>query len=125
MKIVFAMIFLLGFTTIVQANKFNGKWSGETKKGYIEISINQESSSIKGTHCCIAQNGNKIDDGGKYITISGTINENIATITIISGFSNKTGTAKLTFISSNRITFELISPPKGEHYFPSKIQLTR
>jgi hypothetical protein len=104
---------------------FSGKWRWANETSFLEITIRQDSTTITGTPRCIALSGKKIDDGGSDTTIVGTVNQSIANISVTSGFSNKTGTAKLTWISSTKIRFELLIPPKGEYYLPSNVELLK
>ncbi len=105
---------------------FKGIWEWDDSHGNtFELVVFQKEDSIKGTHCAVFYNGEKIDCSYKEeITFNGIVLNNTADVYFISGFSNSRGKAKLSIIN-NSIKWEIIQPPKEEYYLPKKAILNQ
>lgn len=110
-------------------SNFIGTWLGDSKSDryYFALTITvQLDSKIKGYHEIVALNGNKIDNGYPGPSITGTVKEDVATITFGSSFTlSKTGIAALKLISPDKIQWKTVKEINGENYFPDEMVLNR
>jgi len=99
-----------------------GQWE-DTQSGFI-LDLVQTAADIVGRHVVVAQQGNKIDalDGN---TIHGTLQGNVATVQFQSSFTQDVGTAQITYVDSDTITWKIIIAPGGEYYLPAEATLVR
>ena len=120
-----------------QIPNFQGEWGwirNATSNRYnFHLTITQSGTIIKGYHSIVALAGNKIDcggdpDSGDDPSITGKIENGIATVTFDSSFmrpGDEEGRASLKFVAPNKIEWKIIKDTGGENYFPDKAILVR
>jgi hypothetical protein len=99
----------------------DGHWVDDTT-GFT-LDLQQEWKNISGGHSIAAQDGKKID--ALDDSISGSLKGKTADVTFKSSFTSETGTAQITYIDVNTITWKIITPPSGEYYLPAEATLIR
>lgn len=99
----------------------DGHWE-DAETGFT-LNLGQEWKIIYGGHTIVAQGGNKIDS--LDASISGMVKGQGADIQFTSSFTPNPGTARLTIIDPNTMTWKIITPPDGEYYLPSEATLVR
>ncbi len=99
-----------------------GHW--EDVKTNLKLDLSQVWKDILGHHLIVAQRGNKIDTLDAT-TITGTLQGNVATVQFQSSFASDLGTAQITYVDTNTIHWQIITPPNGEYYLPGEAKLTR
>ena len=82
--------------------------------------------SVVGNHCCIAQNGNKIDcaidEERTLFFLNYNKNKREVNLNVKSTFSDSLGTVSIA-IDKNILIWKLITPPHGEYYLPKYARL--
>jgi hypothetical protein len=99
----------------------DGHWE-DASTGFI-LDLYQDWKNIWGQHSVVAQGGNKIDS--MEASINGSLKGKVATVTFQSSFTSEPGTAEITYVDVNTITWKIIAPPGGEFYLPAEATLTR
>ncbi len=99
----------------------DGQWE-DAATGF-SLTLFQDWKNIYGNHLIVAQGGNKIDSLDASIT--GSLQGQTATVQFQSSFAASTGTAEITYVDPNTITWKIITPPDGEYYLPAEATLTR
>lgn len=89
----------------------------------LSLDLYQDWKNIYGKHLIVAQGGNKIDT--LDVSIDGILRGQVADVQFKSAFTDSTGTAQITYIDVNTITWKIITPPDGEYYLPAEATLTR
>ena len=74
-------------------------------------------------HVAVAQQGNKSDSLDE--SIKGSIQGSTATVQFQSSFTPNPGTAQITFVDANTISWKVTTPPDGEYYLPNEATLTK
>jgi hypothetical protein len=104
---------------------FNGRWSSEfSKKETLALTLLTIEDSIKGNFCSVMEYGNRmdcdVDDDFPDISIKGNIyGSDSAIIEFTSAFGG-VGLAKLTFINSKAIKWEILREPNSMYFIPKK-----
>ncbi|NMB89017.1 MAG: hypothetical protein GYA17_11705 [Chloroflexi bacterium] len=91
--------------------------------GNFTLDLYQDWKDIYGRHTVVAQAGNKID--ALDVSIQGKLQGHTATVQFQSSFTNSPGTAEITYLDVNTITWKIVAPPEGEYYLPAEATLTR
>ena len=129
-------LFLLNIVFLVascaNAQNITGNWVWQSENGDHKFEMSLEkpnTNTIKGYHCGIFRQGQKIDcveSNNDYSINLTKYQSNVYKGSIRSGFSGEEGTIKITYNSSHdTIFFERLEYPNGESYIPNKITLTR
>ncbi|MDR2906778.1 MAG: hypothetical protein LBU91_02165 [Bacteroidales bacterium] len=128
-KSILVLLILCASNTYAQQG-FNGHWSHSTESSNFNIVIEQIGDSIKGGVCAVMQNGDFIDcamydeDDG-FISIKGTIVENVATVEFWSTYANGWGKATITKNDDNQLIWKIITEPStGVSFIPTESNLT-
>lgn len=87
------------------------------------LNLHQEWKHIYGNHVVVAENGSKIDS--LDVSIDGMLHGKTVPVTFQSSFAGDTGTAEITYVDVNTITWKIITPPDGEYYLPQSATLIR
>jgi hypothetical protein len=103
------------------AFSLDGHWE-DAATGF-SLDLYQDWKTIFGHHTIVAEGGNKIDT--LDVSISGMLQGQVATVQFQSSFTSDTGTAEITYLDANTITWKIIEPPDGEYYLPAEATLTR
>jgi len=98
-----------------------GHW--EDAATNFSLDLFQNWKKIYGHHTAVAQGGNKIDS--LDVSIDGMVQGQVATVKFQSSFTSETGTAQITYVDANTITWKIITPPNGEYYLPAEATLVR
>lgn len=110
-----------------QIPNFQGKWKvSNTDVDEFVLTLNQNNSTLTGSHTSVQAGGDRIDSAldDTDVTISGNVTSSTQVlVTFTSSFSNTSGTATLTKISSTEIIWKIVTPPSGEYYFPKEVRL--
>ena len=110
-----------------QIPNFQGKWKvSNTDVDEFVLTLNQNNSTLTGSHSSVQAGGDRIDSAldETDVTISGNVTSSTQVlVTFTSSFSNTSGTATLTKISSTEIIWKIVTPPSGEYYFPKEVRL--
>lgn len=110
-----------------QIPNFQGKWKvSNTDVDEFVLTLNQNNSTLTGSHSSVQAGGDRIDSAldDTDVTISGNVTSSTQVlVTFTSSFSNTSGTATLTKISSTEIIWKIVTPPSGEYYFPKEVRL--
>jgi hypothetical protein len=77
---------------------------------------------LQGKHVVVAQQGNKIDSLDE--AIKGSVQGNTAAVQFQSSFAADAGTAQITLVDANTISWKVTAPPGGEYYLPVEATLT-
>jgi len=99
----------------------DGNW--KDADGNFTLDLYQDWKNIYGHHSVVAQNGAKID--ALDVSIDGSLQGKVATVQFKSSFTDGVGTAQITYMDVNTITWKIIIPPDGEFYLPIEATLTR
>jgi hypothetical protein len=109
-------------TAIYKASfSLDGHWE-DAATGF-SLDLYQDWKNIYGKHTIVAQGGSKIDS--LDVSINGMLQGQVATVTFQSSFTSETGTAQITYLDVNTITWKITNPPDGEFYLPAEATLTR
>jgi len=119
------IFFVVSFNATAQTNDtiktFTGLWSNAKEDLMFTLDLFQVGDSIKGYHCGITRNANRIDcsqEGEVYgFTITGTVDGNVAYVNFKSTYSNATGEAIITRYK-DFIHWKIVSNTEGEFYLP-------
>jgi hypothetical protein len=117
------LLFLIFSFAICSAQQdFRGTWQWKSNSSVFTLKLTQKQDSLSGQHCCVAQNGNKIDCSIKNeITIHGFVKNDSAFITFKSTYCRKTGKAILNKTTPGEIQWRITKEPKGEYYLPKAV----
>ncbi len=99
----------------------DGHW--EDPASGFTLDLGQEWKTIYGGHTAVGQGGNKIDS--LEVSISGMVQGQGADIQFKSAFTPNTGTARITVVDPNTMTWKIITPPDGEYYLPAEATMVR
>lgn len=99
----------------------DGKWVDDADN--FTLNLSQEWKHIYGGHVVVAQSGNKIDS--LEDSIDGMLKGKSVKVTFQSSFASEKGTALITYVDVNTITWKIITPPSGEYYLPQQATLKR
>lgn len=125
--VIFAFI-LFSFTENNILSDYSGKWQSESANSSFELNLIQTNEKVRGSHCSVQLNGNRIDCffEDTDITIFGDAdNSDSIRVTFISQMSQKFGIAKIKRLNNTSIEWEILTKPQGEFYLPNKIILTK
>ncbi|MGB4724986.1 MAG: hypothetical protein WBH12_06785 [Sediminibacterium sp.] len=125
--VIFAFI-LFSFTENNILSDYSGKWQSESANSSFELNLIQTNEKVRGSHCSVQLNGNRIDCffEDTDITIFGDAdNSDSIRVTFISQISQKSGIAKIKRLNTTSIEWEILTKPQGEFYLPNKIILTK
>jgi hypothetical protein len=87
------------------------------------LDLQQEWKNIWGGHSIVAAGGKKID--ALDDSIQGKLKGKTVDVVFKSSFTSETGTAQITYVDVDTITWKIITPPGGEYYLPAEATLTR
>jgi hypothetical protein len=129
MKKIYLISILLcyAFNAYSQSN-YSGDWGWDVKTANFSISIIQKDNIIKGTHCAIAQNGNRIDCDVAYLdnnkSIFGIVKGDSVLVTFISAYCGKPGTAVIKRINATQIQWRITKQTDGISFIPGNVIMT-
>ena len=129
--IVMKWILILGLSALltVETNlSYTGMWIWEDgNRSLFSLTLEQHDSVITGSHCSVMLGGNRIDAAVPGdTTISGVVKKDSSLmVTVKSGYSAATGTAKIKFVGKDSIYFEFITTPNDEYWIPNKVTLVK
>ncbi len=117
-------IYLVEVDLAYYRTDFTLKGSWQDAKTGLSLDLDQVWKNVYGHHLMVAQGGGKIDTLDTN-TITGTLQAKVATVQFQSAFAPDLGTAQITYVDANTITWKITAPPKGEYYLPAEATLTR
>ena len=129
--IVMKWILILGLSALltVETNlSYTGMWIWEDgNRSLFSLTLEQHDTVITGSHCSVMLGGNRIDAAFPGdTTISGVVKKDSSLmVTVKSGYSAATGTAKIKFVGKDSIYFEFITTPNDEYWIPDKVTLVK
>jgi len=123
-------IFILSLTTLLTMKTnctYTGKWIWQDgNRSLFSLTLQQNDTIITGSHFSVMLGGNRIDDPGDELSIRGVMKKDSSLIvTVKSGYSSGTGTAKIKFVGKDSIYFEFITTPNDEYWIPNKVTLVK
>ncbi len=102
-------------------------WESENGKHTLELYLTQDGNTITGKHCCVYNDGKRIDcvdqESENSISLTST-NSNIFQGTLRSSFSDSNIDIRITHnTNNNTLFFEVVNPPSAEYYLPDSATL--
>ena len=119
---------LLAFRSGNTVPNFTGIWHTETANASFDLHLTQNKNALRGLHCSVQNGGNKTDCvlDDTDISITGIVgNSSTVTVTFISQFSQKKGSAKITKMNDSTIEWQIVTKPQGEFYLPNQATLKK
>jgi len=106
---------------------YTGKWIWQDgNRSVFSLRLQQNDIVVTGSHCSMMLGGNRIDDSDDELSIRGVMKKDSSLIvTVKSGYSSGTGTAKIKFVGKDSIYFEFITTPNDEYWIPNKVTLVK
>jgi len=98
---------------------FNGKWLGASEDLPFGVTLIQTGNQLKGWHCEGLPDGSRADcmPEEHEASITGTVENEVATVTITSGYSGESGKARMT-CKGDTLYWELLGSLGTEFYIP-------
>ncbi len=131
MKTIIISILIIGIFAVkgkCPVANFQGNWKDQIPARAFSLKLNQASGNLKGNHCAITPDGNRIDCAldDTDVSITGTIsNADSVIVTVKSFYSNTTGTAVIKKIDDNTISWRILTAPLGVFYIFNSAILIR
>ncbi len=114
---------------LIDINMIIGKWNFQETNEYLisfSLEMSQVGNKINGFHCIVSDSGNKDDcplvlkKYAPFSLIEVSRGSNYIEFKIDSGFTKKTGIARIELIDENTALWKVIVPIVGENYFPKE-----
>ena len=123
-------ILILSLTTLLtmKTNRtYTWKWIWQDgNRSVFSLTLQQNDTVVTGSHCSVMLGGNRIDDSDDELSIRGVMKKDSSLIvTIKSGYSSGSRTAKIKFVGKDSIYFEFITTPNDEYWIPNKVTLVK
>jgi len=127
MKKYLLLLLLLTSNSIFAEGSVKGDlwiWEENSKAHTFSIRLLKVDNGYSGTYCAVGASGNRMDCSPQKYAKWFNFTEDNPSFTFITNRDRKKGKAKLTK-QNNKWVWELIEPPKGEHYAPKKAVLKK
>lgn len=108
------------------STNFGGEWHWEHADSDFTLTLEQHGTNLTGRHEAVAMQGGRVDsvEPEDPPSIQGTVSGNSATVHFSSGYSDATGTARLT-LQGDKLQWKILSSEGGEHWLPDTALLVR